>query len=192
MIVQAVLVVLSTRLLGLFTSAAVGLELVIVVVLTVGLFVAVVVTGNGAVDNLTSRGITEGAPNYFAIGGGLMAAMIMGLATLVGFDSAANLAEEAKDPFRSVPRAIVGSVVAAGVLGLVFVIALTVAIKDVPGQRQRFAGRIDHPRSTGPVSNESLWSGIAIAMFGAGVVTLATAPGRCSPWHGMHASRRTA
>ena len=37
-----------------------------------------------------------------------MLAMIMGLATLVGFDAAANLAEEAKDPFRSVPRAIVG------------------------------------------------------------------------------------
>jgi amino acid transporter len=31
--------------------------------------------------------------------------MIMGLATLVGFDSAANLAEEAKDPYRSIPRA---------------------------------------------------------------------------------------
>ena len=41
-----------------------------------------------------------------------------GLATLVGFDSAANMAEEAKDPFRSVPRAIVGSVVAAALLGL--------------------------------------------------------------------------
>ncbi|MER6561376.1 hypothetical protein ABT300_27335 [Streptomyces sp. NPDC001027] len=39
--------------------------------------------------------------------------MITGLATLVGFDSAANLAEEAKDPHRTVPRAIVGSVVAA-------------------------------------------------------------------------------
>ncbi|MFE2141434.1 hypothetical protein ACFXA3_06690 [Streptomyces sp. NPDC059456] len=35
-----------------------------------------------------------------------MLAMIMGLATLVGFDSAANLAEEAKDAHRTVPRAI--------------------------------------------------------------------------------------
>ena len=42
-----------------------------------------------------------------------MAGALMGLTTLVGFDSAANLAEEAKDPFRSVPRAIVGSVIAA-------------------------------------------------------------------------------
>src|SRR4029078_3854605 len=131
-LIQAVLVVASTRLVGLITAGAVGLELVIIVVLSIGLFIAVAVTGEGSVGNLTSRGITEGAPDYFAIGGGLMAAMIMGLATLVGFDSAANMAEEAKDPFRSVPRAIVGSVVAAAVLGLIFLIALTIAIRDIP------------------------------------------------------------
>ena len=51
--------------------------------------------------------------------------------TLTGFDAAANCAEEAKDPYRNVARAIVGSVVAAGVLGLLFLIALTVAIPDV-------------------------------------------------------------
>lgn len=131
LLIQAVLVVASTRLVGLVTSGAVGLELVIVVVLTVALFIAVAVTGEGSVSNLTSRGIAEGAPNYFAIGGGLMAAMIMGIATLVGFDAAANMAEEAKDPFRSVPRAIVGSVVAAGVLGMLFIIALTIAIDNI-------------------------------------------------------------
>src|SRR3954452_24455243 len=76
-LVQAVLVVASTRLVGLITSGAVGLELVIIVVLSIGLFIAVAVTGEGSVGNLTSRGIADGAPDYFAIGGGLMAAMIM-------------------------------------------------------------------------------------------------------------------
>ena len=88
-----------------------------------------------------------------------MAGMIMGLTTLVGFDSAANLAEEAKDPFRSVPRAIVASVVAAAVLGLLFLIALTVAIKDIAdGHHQRVTGRGDH-RGTSSVrwSSESCW-----------------------------------
>ena len=65
-----------------------------------------------------------------------MLATVMGLTTLVGFDAAANLAEEAKNPYRTVPRAIVGSVVAAGVLGLLFLIALTVAIDDVPRSAQ--------------------------------------------------------
>lgn len=175
LLAQAVLVIASTRIVGLITSAAVGLELIIVVVLTIALFIAVAVTGGGSAGNLTSRGVAEGASDYFAIGGGLMAAMIMGIATLVGFDAAANMAEEAKDPFRSVPRAIVGSVVAAGVLGLVFAIALTIAIKDIP--------RITATNSPvamilrdqlGVVMERSLLVAIVIAFFGAGLVTLAT------------------
>ena len=174
-LIQAVLVIASTRIVGLITSGAVGLELIIVVVLTVALFIAVAVTGEGSVSNLASRGVAEGAPNYFAIGGGLMAAMIMGIATLVGFDSAANMAEEAKNPFRSVPRAIVGSVVAAGALGLVFVIAVTIAIGNIP--------RVSASESPvamilrdqlGPVMERTLLAAIAFAFFGAGLVTLAT------------------
>jgi amino acid transporter len=175
LVIQAVLVVLSTRLVGLITSAAVGLELVIVVLLTIGLFVAVAVTGDGAVSNLTSRGITEGAPDYFAIGGGLMAAMIMGIATLVGFDAAANMAEEAKDPFRNVPRAIVGSVVAAAVLGMVFVIALTIAIKDIPrASATNSPVALIMSDQLGPVVERSLLVAIVFAFFGAGLVTLVT------------------
>ena len=175
MILQAVLVIASTRLVGLLTSAAVGLELIIVVVLTVALFIAVAVTGQGSAGNLTSRGITDGAPDYFSLGGGLMAAMIMGIATLVGFDAAANMAEEAKDPFRNVPRAIVGSVVAAGLLGMVFAVALTIAIKDIPA-----ATDTDSPVALilrdqlGVVMERFLLVAIVIAFFGAGMVTLAT------------------
>jgi amino acid transporter len=175
LIIQAVLVVASTHLVGLITSGAVGLELIIVVVLTVALFIAVAVTGEGSVSNLTSRGIAESAPNYFAIGGGLMAAMIMGIATLVGFDSAANMAEEAKDPFRSVPRAIVGSVVAAGVLGMVFVIALTIAIDNIPKvSATNSPVALVLRDQLGPVMERSLLVAIVFAFFGAGLVTLAT------------------
>ncbi|HTY28953.1 MAG TPA: amino acid permease [Mycobacterium sp.] len=175
MLVQAVLVIASTRIVGLITSGAVGLELIIVVVLTVALFVAVAVTGTGSVGNLASRGIADGAPDYFSIGGGLMAAMIMGIATLVGFDAAANMAEEAKDPFRSVPRAIVGSVVAAGILGMVFAIALTIAIRDIPqaSATNSPVALILHDQ-LGVVMERSLLVAIVIAFFGAGLVTLAT------------------
>jgi amino acid transporter len=173
LIAQAVLVIASTRLLGWVTSSAVGIELGIVVVLVIALTAVVVFTGSGNVDNLTSRGITAGDPNYFAIGGGLMAGMIVGLTTLVGFDSAANLAEEAKDPFRSVPRAIVASVVAAGVLGLVFLIALTVAIKDVPAVSTEGSPVAAIIRSQlGPTVERILLVGIVIAMFGAGMVVM--------------------
>jgi amino acid transporter len=176
MIVQAVLVIVSTRLLGLFTSLSVGLELAIVVVLVIALIAVVVFTGSGSFDNLTSRGVAADATNYYAIGGGLMAGMIVGLTTLVGFDSAANLAEEAKDPFRSVPRAIVASVVAAGVLGLLFLIALTVAIKDVPAVSSEGSPVASIIRSQlGPVAERILLLGIVFAMFGAGMVVMTAA-----------------
>jgi amino acid transporter len=176
MIVQAVLVIVSTRLLGLFTSLSVGLELAIVVVLVIALIAVVVFTGSGSFDNLTSRGVAADSTNYYAIGGGLMAGMIVGLTTLVGFDSAANLAEEAKDPFRSVPRAIVASVVAAGVLGLLFLIALTVAIKDVPAVSSEGSPVAAIIRSQlGPVAERILLLGIVFAMFGAGMVVMTAA-----------------
>jgi amino acid transporter len=175
LVIQAVLVIASTRLIGLITSGAVGLELLIVVVLAVALFIAVAVTGHGSVGNLTSRGITAGAHNYFAIGGGLMAATIMGIATLVGFDSAANMAEEAKDPFRSVPRAIVGSVVAAGVLGMIFIIALTIGIDDMAKvSATNSPVALVLRDQLGPVMERTLLVAIVFAFFGAGLVTLAT------------------
>ncbi|MFE9845003.1 APC family permease [Streptomyces goshikiensis] len=173
LLVQAVLAIASTRLVGWINSAAVGLELALVVVVAIALVIVVAVTGDGSTANLTSRGITEDAPGYFRVGGGLMLAMIMGLATLVGFDSAANLAEEAKDPYRSVPRAIVGSVVAAGVLGMLFLITLTLAIEDVP--------RISHEASPvaaimrdrfGAVAERTLLVAITFAFFGAGIVVM--------------------
>lgn len=174
LVVQAVLVIASTRLLGLITSAAVALEIGIVAVLVVGLAAVMVFSGGGDLGNLVSRGVTATDPNYFAIGGGLMSGMIMGLTTLVGFDSAANLAEEAKDPYRSVPRAIVTSVIAAAVVGLLFVIALTVAIKDIPAVAASGSPVAEIIRSQlGPAMERVLLAAIAIAMFGAGMVVMA-------------------
>lgn len=175
MVVQAVLAIASTKIVGMINSLAVAVEVTIVAVLVVALLIAVAVTGNGSVDNLGSRGIAEGATDYFAFGGGLMAVMLVGLATLVGFDAAANMAEEAKDPFRSVPRAIVGSVVAAGVLGMLFLIALTVAITNIPevtaSESPVAAIMADQ---LGTVAERIFLVAIAVAFFGGGMVTLAS------------------
>lgn len=173
MVIEAVLAIASTKIVALINSAAVAIEVSIVAVLAVALLVAVVVTGTGSAGNLVSRGSAEGASNYFALGGGLMIAMIVGLGTLVGFDSAANMAEEAKDPFRTVPRAIVGSVAAAGVLGLLFLIALTVAIRNISD-----VTAADSPVAAimrdqlGPVVERLFLVAIAIAFFGGGLVVL--------------------
>ena len=174
LMIQAVLVILSTRIVGWTNSLAVGVELAIVVVLGVGLIVAVVVTGHGTTQNLFSQGIAAGSPNYFALGGGLMAALIMGLSTLVGFEASANMAEEAKDAHRTVPRAIVGSVVAAALLGMFLIIALTVAIRDM-GAASNSASPVAEimNQQFGPGLERPLLLVIAIAFFGAALVTMA-------------------
>ena len=175
LLVQAVLAVASTRIVGMLNVCAVGVEVAIIGVLVIALTIAVMTTGLGSTANLTARGITANAPDYFAVGGGLTIAMLMGLGTLVGFDAAANLAEEAKDPYRNVPRAIVGSVLAAGLLGLLFLIALTVAIPDVT--------RLSHDASPvatilreqlGHVVEIALLVAITFAFFACGMVTMAT------------------
>ena len=147
LVVQAALVIASTRLFGLITSAAVGVELGIIAILVVALLIVMAVTGGGDVGNLTDRGPSISDPNYFAIGGGLMAGALLGLTTLVGFDSAANLAEEAKNPYRNVPRAIVGSVIAASVAGMRLPDRAHGLDQGCRGrQRRRVAGRRHHPR----------------------------------------------
>lgn len=173
LLIQTVLAVASTRLVSMINTVAVGLELALVVVVAIALIVVVAITGNGSAGNLTSRGVVENAPDYFSVGGGLMLAMIMGLATLVGFDSAANLAEEAKDPFRTVPRAIVGSVVAAGVLGMLFLITLTMAIDDIPRVSADGSPVAAIMRDQlGPATEKTLLVAITVAFFGAGVVVM--------------------
>jgi amino acid transporter len=175
LLVQTVLAIASTRIVGVLNACAVGVEIAIVAVLVVALGVAVATTGLGSAANLTSRGITAGAADFTAVGGGLMLAMIMGLSTLSGFDAAANLAEEAREPYRDVPRAIVGSVLAASVLGLLFLIALTVAIPDVARISASGSPVADILRAQlGRGMETALLVAICFAFFACGMVTLAT------------------
>ena len=174
LLAQAVLVVASVRIVAFLNSAAVVVEVAIIAVLAIALIVVVVVTGHGSVENLSSRGVAAGTPNYFGAGGGLMLATIMGLATLVGFDAAANLAEEAKDPYRTVPRAIIGSVIAAAVLGMVFLIALTVSITNIKKISLTEGSVAAIMRDQlGPVVEKILLVAVTFSFFAAGMVTMA-------------------
>ncbi|MGY3556439.1 amino acid transporter [Williamsia sp. R60] len=173
LVIQTLLAIAATRIVGWVNSLSVGVEIGILLILGTAFAVAVMVAGDGTTDNLFSRGVAGGDADYFAIGGGLMAASLMGLTTLVGFETAANMSEEAENPFRSVPRAIIGSVAAAGVLGFLFILVLTVAIKDLPSasnsessvaeiMHQQFGNGLERP----------LLAAIAVAFFGAALVTM--------------------
>ena len=62
----------------------------------------------------------------------VLLASLIGIYTIVGFESAADMAEEAVDARRAVPRAMIGSVVVSAVLGLVVLIGFTLAIPAGP------------------------------------------------------------
>ena len=54
--------------------------------------------------------------------------MFMGLFVIYGFDTASTLAEETNDPRRAAPRAVLTSIIAAFVIGFVFLWAMLMAV----------------------------------------------------------------
>ncbi|MGH3286456.1 MAG: APC family permease, partial [Streptosporangiaceae bacterium] len=59
------------------------------------------------------------------------AAMFMSLFVIYGFDTAATLAEETKDPRRQAPKAVLYSVIGAFIIGGVFLLGVLVAIPNM-------------------------------------------------------------
>jgi amino acid transporter len=80
--------------------------------------------GAGILTNTTS--VNHNPTLYaFALAG------LIGAFTLVGFELAADMSEDAVDPRRSVPRGVIWAVAGSAVLGMVALIGFTVAIPDL-------------------------------------------------------------
>src|SRR5580700_1878761 len=129
--IQAALIITSTRATTRVNNTAVATEVIGIVGLTVALVIVAAVRGMGHWSNLTSTGVVPHA-GYYAWLGPFMLATLLGAYTIVGFESASNLAEETIEPHRTVPRAMVRAVVLSGVVGMVFLIALVYAIHSIP------------------------------------------------------------
>ncbi len=63
--------------------------------------------------------------------GTFLVAMFMSLFVIYGFDTAGTLAEETRDPRREAPKAIIGSIVGAFIIGGIFLFAMLLAIPDL-------------------------------------------------------------
>jgi amino acid transporter len=128
--VQAALIIGSTFITTRINNAAVVFEVVGMVELSIVLLAAAVLAGQGDWSNLWSTGTVPEA-GWFSWLGPAMLATLLGSYTLLGLDSAANMAEETDDPRRVVPRATIRAVATAGAIGMVFLITLAVAVGDV-------------------------------------------------------------
>ena len=134
LLLQAALVAFSTPWAERVNNTFVSLELIGMVTLTVLLLVVAAVRGDMDFSNLWSKGAVP-AEGYWSFGdwttaGPWMLGFLLGAFTIVGFESAANLAEETNDPERVVPRAMWQAVLASGVLGFFFILAVTLAAGD--------------------------------------------------------------
>ncbi len=133
-LVQMVLIIYSTRWSTRVNNTAVGTEIVGIVGLTLLLVIVGAVRGLLQPGHVFSTG--SAASPWFTLGswtssGPLMLAFLLGAFTIVGFEAAANLAEETQDAHRAVPTAMWFSVFLSGIVGFVFLIALNLASQDI-------------------------------------------------------------
>jgi amino acid transporter len=127
---QAALIIWSTRITTRVNNAAVATEVIGVVGLTVLLIIVAAVRGLGHWSNLGSTGVVPSVGYYHWLGP-FMLATLLGAYTIVGFESASNLAEETHEPHRTIPRAMIRAVLLSGAVGMVFLIALSYATSSV-------------------------------------------------------------
>jgi amino acid transporter len=129
--IQAALIIWSTRMTTRVNNTAVATELIGIIGLTVLLIIVAAVRGLGHWSNLTSTGIIPSS-GYYAWLGPFMLATLLGAYTIVGFEAASNLAEETQQPHRTIPKAMIRAVLASGVVGMAFLIALDYSISSIP------------------------------------------------------------
>lgn len=176
---QALLVALSTPWAERVNNSLVTLELIGMAALTVLLLVVAAIRGDMEFSNLFSTGAVP-AEGYWSFGdltsaGPWMLGFLLGAFTIVGFESAANLAEETHDPERVVPRAMWQAVLASGVLGFVFIIAVTLAAGDPVALAESgtpIADVID--KTLGSAVATLLLLMVVLAIFACGLVIMIT------------------
>jgi amino acid transporter len=96
-----------------------------------GLVVLLVTLGRAhALPFAFETGFTTRDDGSYALG--FMGSLLLGMWTFTGFDASAHVSEETHDPARRAPWGIVSSVLVSAVAGYALVVALTLAIRDLP------------------------------------------------------------
>ena len=159
LLVITLLNIFGVRVVALINNTGVLFELL-------GLFVFAIIlalfNNNQGVDVV----FETGGPDFNAAN--FLVAMFMGLFVIYGFDTASTLAEESHNPRRTAPRAVLGSVAAAFVIGFVFLWAMLMA---VPGSMEEVvaAGGISPPEIIQANLSDALATGylfvVSVAIF---------------------------
>lgn len=174
-VMQAVMITFSTRFTQRFNAVAVSIQLVGMIGLVILLFGVGYYNNELDFTNLTSTGAI-GEQGYFALGeltkaGPWVMGTLLGAFTIVGFESAANLAEETREPARIVPKAMWQAVLSLGIIGMLFLIAVT-ALLDQGDWASTTPIADVITRVLGPIVGTFLLVLVAISIFSCGLVIL--------------------
>jgi amino acid transporter len=120
--VITVLNIYGVRLVALINNTGVVFEIL-------GMFVFALVLM--AFHNHQGFKVVTNSAGFHVNGSTFLAAMFMSLFVIYGFDTAATLAEETKDPRRAAPKAVLYSIVGAFIIGGVFLLGTLVAIPNM-------------------------------------------------------------
>jgi amino acid transporter len=126
LLLHGALNVTSVRLVAWLNDASATVHIVGVVVLA-GMLLAHRSHGPAY---LAETGHTMRADGSYALG--FIQSLVLGVWTFTGFDAAAHVSEETRDPERRAPFGIVSSVAVSAVAGFALVAALTLAVGDLP------------------------------------------------------------
>jgi len=173
LVIQMLLIIWSTPILTKINNMAVGAEVVAVFGLIIAIGAAVLFFGKGNVSNLVSTGIIH-SDNYYGWLGPFMLSGLLGAFTLVGWESAANLAEETHNPKQVVPRAMVNAILVSGVLGLLFLIVISLGLGDNVAELTKSSAPVaDVIRMMlGEVFSKIVLVVVCIAIFACGLVIM--------------------
>src|SRR3954452_16892719 len=119
LVVITLLNTFGVRIVALVNNTGVLFELL-------GLFVFAIILA--AFHNNQGVGVVFDSGGADFTAANFLVAMFMGLFVIYGFDTASTLAEETNEPRRAAPRAVLGSIAAAFVIGFVFLWAMLMAI----------------------------------------------------------------
>jgi amino acid transporter len=121
------------RLASRVNNTGVWTELLGVFGLSIALIVLVLSRGDSATVLWDSSNAATGATAGL---GAWALSLLVGAWCLTGFEAAADLAEETRQPRRVVPRAIVLSLLSSGVAGFLLLTGVMLSIRDLPAAQQ--------------------------------------------------------
>lgn len=126
-LLQAVINIYGVRAAALTNLAAVGAEIISMIVFGVLLLIAIVGGGHANTELIT---VIPSEPKPYLPG--FLMSVLLAAWTMLGFEGAVDVSEETVDVKRVVPKGILSAVVVCGVVGFLFLVVLTLGITDLP------------------------------------------------------------